>query len=100
MDNLKSEMPYRDPANAHADGIGGGRPGQHAGGNWESENPSRAKIEEHLGGVQYPATTADLVQHLRWQKAPLAAIFAVEQIPDRTYGSADEVHRELTRVVQ
>ena len=47
-------------------------------------------LAEHLRGMQFPISKADLVQNIRWQKAPLL-IYFVEKLPDRHYHSADEI---------
>lgn len=93
MSDQSTSMPHRDVEEDAA--APGGRPGQQTGGDWEDHRPSAADLAEHLRGMQFPISKADLVQNIRWQKAPLPVIYFVEKLPDRHYHSADEITREV-----
>lgn len=97
MSDLKTEMPRRN--DDEQSGIkAGGLPGNQAGGDWEDETPSVEIIERHLVEIDYPINKADLVQHIRWQKAPLQVVYLMEKLPDQQYQSAREIHDALTRI--
>jgi hypothetical protein len=87
--NLSQQMPQRGVDLDAA--APGGRPGHQTGGDWDNHRPSPEELAEHLGGMQFPISKADLVQNIRWQKAPLPVIYFVEKLPEREYQSADEI---------
>jgi hypothetical protein len=89
MNNQATNMPQRGPAEDAA--TPGGRPGNQSGGDWENERPTPEELRSHLGGMQFPIGKADLVQNLRWQKAPLPVIYFMERLPEREYVSAEEI---------
>jgi hypothetical protein len=98
MENLKSEMPKRNPDDEQSGIFPGGLPGNQSGGDWESENPDLTVIAQHLVGIDYPIQRDDLVQHIRWQKAPLAVIERLEHLPDRSFNNAQEISQALEQV--
>jgi hypothetical protein len=89
MSSETLDMPHREPAEDAA--AAGGRPGYHSGGDWENRPPAPEELRAHLGAMQYPISKADLVQNLRWQKAPLPVIYALEKLPEREFVSAEEI---------
>lgn len=89
MSNQSQEMSHRQPADDAA--AAGGRPGNQSGGDWENERPTPEELRTHLGGMQYPISKADLVQNIRWQKAPLPVIYFLEKLPEREFISAEEI---------
>ena len=97
MSDLKTEMPRR--SDDEQSGIkGGGLPGNQAGGDWESETPDLEIIERHLVEIDYPIGKADLVQHIRRQKAPLQVVYLMEKLPDQQYQDARDIHNALARI--
>ncbi len=76
----------------------GGRPGNQTGGDWANHRPSATELAEHLGGMQFPISKADLVQNIRWQKAPLPVIYYVERLPEKEYRDADEIVRAVEEI--
>ena len=91
MNDQSMSMPHRSVDEDAA--APGGRPGSQAGGDWANHRPSAAELAEHLGGMQFPISKADLVQNIRWQKAPLPVIYFVERLPEKEYRDADEIVR-------
>jgi hypothetical protein len=89
-------MPHRNADEGAA--APGGRPGNQTGGDWVNHRPSAAELAEHLGGMHFPISKADLVQNIRWQKAPLPVIYVVEQLPEKEYLSADEITRAVEQL--
>ena len=89
MSDQTLDMPHREPEEDAA--APGGRPGSQSGGDWENERPTPEELRTHLGGMQFPITKADLVQNMRWQKAPLPVIYFLEKLPERPYISAEEI---------
>jgi hypothetical protein len=55
------------------------------------------KIQKFLGGVHYPATKQQLMDHARGKKADKDAINALQQIPDKEYGGPNEVSRAVAK---
>jgi hypothetical protein len=96
MSDQSMSMPHRDVEDDAA--APGGRPGQQTGGDWENHRPSVEELAEHLGGMQFPIGKADLVQNIRWQKAPLPVIYFVEKLPEQEYHSVDEITRAVDRM--
>ena len=98
MSDLKTEMPRREPGNEMSEIKAGGLKGNQSGGHWESETPSVENIEQHLVEIQYPIRRDDLVQHIRWQKAPLEAVYFVERLPDREFQNEGEIRQALEQL--
>ncbi len=96
MSDQSMSMPHRSVDEDAA--APGGRPGNQTGGDWANHRPSAAELAEHLGGMQFPISKADLVQNIRWQKAPLPVIYYVERLPEREYQSADEITRAVEEI--
>jgi hypothetical protein len=96
MNEQSMSMPHR---NVDEDAAApGGRPGNQTGGDWENHRPSAEELAEHLGGMQFPISKADLVQNIRWQKAPLPVIYFVEKLPEKEYHSADEITQAVGQI--
>ena len=75
----------------------GGRPGNQRGDAW-SGDVSVAEVELHLGGLEYPIAKEDVVQYLRWQKAPLDVVTFAEQLPEQDFATAADLHASLTQI--
>ncbi len=93
MSEQSRSMPHRSVDEDAA--TPGGRPGNQTGGDWANHRPSAAELAEHLGGMQFPISKADLVQNIRWQKAPLPVIYYVERLPEKEYRDAEEIARAV-----
>lgn len=98
MPDMKTEMPRRNPDDEMSGIQAGGLPGNQAGGDWEGDQPNVEVIERHLVGIEYPIRRDDLVQHIRWQKAPLQIVYFVEQLPNQEYRSAEEIGQALRQI--
>jgi hypothetical protein len=96
MSEETMQMPHRGVDENAAEP--GGRPGNQTGGDWENHRPSAEEIAEHLGGMQFPISKADLVQNIRWQKAPLPVIYFVEKLPEREFHSAQEITEAVAQL--
>ncbi len=59
---------------------------------------SPAEIERHLGGIDYPASKQELVQHAREQNAPEEVTQVLDRMPDQEYGSAADVAKGVGQV--
>lgn len=57
----------------------------------EQAEASPAEIEEHLSGVDYPASKQDLKRHAQNQNAPSDVVDVIDRMPDQEYGSAADV---------
>lgn len=59
---------------------------------------SPAEIEDHLGGVDYPAGKQDLKQHAQQKNAPNEVVETIDQIPDQEYNSPTDVAQGVGKV--
>ena len=66
--------------------------------NQQQFDVSPAEVEEHLSGIDYPASKQDLVQHARNQNAPNEVIQVLEQMPDRDCNSAADVAKGVGKI--
>ena len=55
------------------------------------------QVREALGGVRYPATKEQLVDHARGNKASQDILDALETLPDREYKGPIEVSEAVNR---
>ena len=60
-------------------------------------DPSPIDIQKALGGVEYPASKADLVKHAKDKGAEGAVLEALENLPDREFDSPTDVNQEASR---
>lgn len=51
------------------------------------------KMQKFLGGISYPATKQQLVDHARGNQADEEALSALRGMPDREYSGPDEVSK-------
>lgn len=56
---------------------------------------TEADLEAALDGMHYPATTADLLQHVQRNGAPEELVAAVRQLPAYTFDSPEEARGAL-----
>jgi hypothetical protein len=57
--------------------------------------PTPPEIQKALGGVDYPATKADLVAHARGSGASEDVVSALEGIEDREYDGPNAVSKAV-----
>jgi Protein of unknown function (DUF2795) len=55
------------------------------------------KAQKYLGGIHYPATKQQLIEHARNNSADREALAALEDIPEREYSGPDEVSRAVAK---
>ena len=53
------------------------------------------RVQKFLGGIRYPATKQQLVDHARGNQANDAALSALSGMPEREYNGPDEVSRVI-----
>jgi len=58
-------------------------------------NPSPIDIQKALGGVDYPASAADLVKKAEDSGADSSVIEALRGLPDRQYETPAEVNKAI-----
>jgi hypothetical protein len=49
------------------------------------------RVQKYLGGIRYPATRQQLIDHARANHADADALAALAAMPDRVYHSPDEI---------
>jgi hypothetical protein len=96
--NQNRDFPHYNVTGKESDVQPEGRPGSEAGADWESAEPNIRVIEEHLEGLDYPFQTVDLIQHMRFQKAPVQTVRFLEQLPDREFQSWQEIDEALRTI--
>ncbi len=55
------------------------------------------KVQKFLGGISYPATKQQLIEHARGNKADDDALGSLEDIPEREYSGPDEVSKAVAK---
>ena len=55
------------------------------------------KVQKFLGGISYPATREQLVEHARGNEADGDVLDALRSIPDREYDGPNEVSKAVTK---
>ena len=55
------------------------------------------ELQKYLGGIDYPATRDDLVQHARSQGADDDLVGRLSSIPEREYDGPNAVSAEFSR---
>ncbi|OLR92933.1 DUF2795 domain-containing protein [Actinokineospora bangkokensis] len=63
-----------------------------------SDKPNPIQLQKHLGGIDYPAGRADLVEHARSHGADDDVLSTLESIPDRTYDGPNAVSQAVSQV--
>lgn len=59
--------------------------------------PEFIEVQKALGGVSYPATRDQLVEHARGKQASEDVLGALRGIPDREYDGPSEVSKAVAR---
>lgn len=78
--------------------LTGGLKGNQTGGDWDNRPPSAEDLAPHLAGLQFPISKADLVQSMRWQKAPLPVIYFLEKLPERDFASEADIRQAVQQL--
>lgn len=60
-------------------------------------DPSPIDIQKALGGMDYPASKEDLVQHAKDKGADDAVLETLNNLPDREFDSPTDVNKEASR---
>ncbi|WP_394252306.1 DUF2795 domain-containing protein [Arthrobacter pityocampae] len=60
-------------------------------------DPSPIDLQKALGGVDYPASKQDLVQHAKDKGADTTVLEALENLPDREFDSPTDVNKEASK---
>jgi hypothetical protein len=55
------------------------------------------KVQKFLGGISYPATKQQLVEHARGNHADEEALRALQGLPEREYSGPDEVSKVVAK---
>ena len=66
----------------------------------DNENPqaSPATVERYLGGMDYPASKQDLIEHARQQQAPQDVVSVLERVDDAEYNSPVDLSKAIGKV--
>lgn len=59
--------------------------------------PEFIKVQKFLGGVSYPASKDQLIDHARGKKADQDVLEALTDLPERTFDGPDEVSRAVAK---
>lgn len=59
--------------------------------------PEFIQVQKALGGVNYPATKDQLVEHARGKDASKDILDALQRIPDREHDGPNEVSKAVTK---
>jgi hypothetical protein len=78
-----------------AENLSHDRPEEHessqSGGHWDSGQTGMADIQKLLGGLEYPATKQDLIEHAQQNEASRRVIDLLEQLPSQMFNSPTDV---------
>jgi hypothetical protein len=55
------------------------------------------QVQKALGGISYPATKEQLIEHARGKKAGQDILEALQNLPDQEYDSPAEVSKAVTK---
>jgi hypothetical protein len=55
------------------------------------------EVQKALGGISYPATKDQLVEHARGKNASKDILDALQHIPDREYDGPNEVSKAVAK---
>lgn len=66
----------------------------------DNQNPhaSPAAIQEYLGGMDYPVSKQDLIEHARQQNAPQEMVAVLERVDDGEYNSPTDLTQAIGSV--
>jgi Protein of unknown function (DUF2795) len=60
------------------------------------DKPNPIQMQKFLGGVEYPASRDQLVEHARSQGADQAVLDGLKSIPDREYNGPNAVSQAFS----
>jgi hypothetical protein len=63
----------------------------------EVAQPEFIQVQKALGGVSYPATRGQLIEHARGKNASKDILDALQSIPDQEYDGPNEVSKAVTK---
>jgi hypothetical protein len=55
------------------------------------------KVQKYLGGISYPATKQQLIEHARGNHADSEVLSTLQDVPDREYSGPDEVSKAVAK---
>ena len=55
------------------------------------------KVQKFLGGISYPASRDQLIDHARGKKADKDVLDALQELPDREYEGPNEVSQAVAK---
>jgi uncharacterized protein DUF2795 len=55
------------------------------------------KVQKFLGGISYPASKDQLIDHARGKKADKDVLDALQELPDREYEGPNEVSQAVAK---
>jgi Protein of unknown function (DUF2795) len=55
------------------------------------------KVQKFLGGIHYPATKQQLIDHARGNRADNDALDTLKEIPEQEYSGPDEVSKAVAK---
>jgi hypothetical protein len=61
-----------------------------------SEKPNPIQMQKFLGGIEYPASRDQLVEHARSKGADDAVLEGLQAIPDREYNGPNAVSQAFS----
>jgi hypothetical protein len=61
-----------------------------------NETPIAIQVQKYLGGIDYPASAADIVEKAESAGAPDEVLEALRGLPDREYDSPPAVSKALS----
>lgn len=59
------------------------------------KTPNPIQVQKFLGGMDYPASKDDVVQHAKDAGADSGVMDALEKLPEKTYEKPTDVSEEL-----
>lgn len=59
--------------------------------------PEFIQVQKALGGISYPASKEQLIEHARGKKAGQDVLEALQNLPDQEYDSPAEVSKAVTK---
>lgn len=75
--------------------AGENQPGRSASGKASAQEGhgkvSASEVQKYIGGISFPASKDDLVQHARQKDAPQEVLDVMGNLPDKEYESAADV---------
>jgi hypothetical protein len=67
-------------------------------GAWGTYEPYMADLELYLGGLEYPVSRDELINHVRGQNAPEVIMLTLAQLPEMDFSSAADISMGLADI--